>query len=164
MQRTSTASLAMRGLLGVCLAFIAALMGTNGARAQTSLTGYLRVNEVGYETGTTAHAYLVTSQSASGRTFKVRDDDGHDVVVGQVGSPAGSWGDFVVTPLIFSIEREGRYRLIVQGVSAPPARFSADDPDRLYSQPLHNALEFYQTERDGPDYVPSALRPASSSA
>ena len=160
MQRTSTATLELRGFPGVCLAVIAALMAANGARAQTALTGYLRVNQVGYETGTTAHAYLLTSQSASGTTFNVRDDDGHNVFVGHVGPPVGSWGDFVVTPVTFSIERQGNYRLFVEGVSAPPAHFPVDGPDKLYAEPLHNALAFYQTERDGPDYIPGALRTA----
>ena len=160
MRRTLLARFAIRGLrLGAVLG-LTMLLSASGAAAQGVLSGYLRVNEVGYETGTTAHAYLVTSQSVSGATFTVRDDDGHPVVIGQVGAPIGTWGDFVVTPVAFSIEREGRYRLYVAGASAPPAHFVVDDPDGLYAEPLHNALEFYQTERDGPDFIPGALRTA----
>ena len=39
-------------------------------------------------------------------------------------------------------------------------RFQVASPARLYATAMTNSLSFYQNERDGPDYIPSALRSA----
>jgi endoglucanase len=143
------------------LALVIALSGLGPcAWAQARVTGYLRVNQVGYEAGRTARAFLVTHDSAAGGTFEVRDRSGVVVQSGPIGAPTGSWGAFVVTPLEISIAQNGRYSLSVEGVSAQPAPFTIDEPEALYAGALSNALAFYQTERDGPDFIPSALRTA----
>jgi endoglucanase len=41
---------------------------------------------------------------------------------------------------------------------SPP--FKVDTPANLYTGALGNSLSFYQNERDGPNYIPSALRTA----
>ena len=38
--------------------------------------------------------------------------------------------------------------------------FAVDDPAMLYPGLLLNTLFFYETERDGPNYIPNALRTA----
>ena len=48
----------------------------------------------------------------------------------------------------------------VVGVDAQPGRVVVARPEALYAAPIANALAFYQTERDGPDYVRNALRTA----
>ena len=38
--------------------------------------------------------------------------------------------------------------------------FRIDTPRQLYATAMANSLSFYQNERDGPDFIPSALRTA----
>ena len=52
--------------------------------------------------------------------------------------------------------RGGRRR--AAGASSPP--FAIDSPATLYAGALHNALSFYEDERDGPDFIRSPLRTA----
>jgi endoglucanase len=145
--------------LAAGLALAVSLLGF-GAAARTAQAGYIRTNQVGYEAGATARAFLITPESATGATFKVRDRAGHVVLTGSVGAPAGAWGAFVVTPLALTGLGAGHYELSVKGVDAQPGPIVIDAPEALYAAPVANALAFYQTERDGPDYVPSALRTA----
>ncbi len=143
----------------VCLVLALGVCGFGGA-APTGQTGYIRANQVGYEAGATARAFLVTPGSATGAPFKVKDRAGQVVLRGSVGAPAGTWGAFEVTPLALAGLGAGRYEVSVTGVDAQPARFAVDIPEALYREPMANALAFYQTERDGPDYIPSLLRTA----
>jgi endoglucanase len=141
------------------LALAVSLLGF-GAAARTEQTGYIRVDQVGYEVGESASAFLVTAGPATGETFKVKDGTGQVVLHGSVGAPAGTWGAFMVTPLALSGLGAGRYELSVTNVDAQPGRLIVNGPEALYAGPMANALAFYQTERDGPDYIPSALRTA----
>ena len=54
----------------------------------------------------------------------------------------------------------GTYRLVVAGpsLSARSPSFRIGSGADLYAQPLANALAFYRAQRDGPDFVASALR------
>lgn len=142
------------------LALLAILLSGAAARAQDAAGAYLRVNQLGYEAGRPARAYLVTGASAAGSTFEVRDAEGRTVASGMVAEPVGPWGDFVVSTIDFTIGRKGRYSLSVDGISARRARFVVDDPPALYAGALRNALAFYQTERDGPHFIANALRTA----
>ena len=45
----------------------------------------------------------------------------------------------------------------MEGNVAPLATLVRGTPEQVYGQALSNALSFYQTERDGPDYIPNAL-------
>ena len=146
-------------VLGAGLALTLSLSGL-GAEALGTQTGYIRTNQVGYELGETARAFLITPQPATGAMFKVKDRAGQVVLRGSVGSPAGPWGAFVVTPLALTGLGAGRYEVSVMDVDAQPGRVIVDTPEALYAAPVANALAFFQTERDGPDYVPSALRTA----
>ena len=141
------------------LALAVSLFGFSAA-ARTSQAGYIRVNQVGYEAGATARAFLVTPQAAAGATFQVKDRSGQVVLSRPVGAASGTWGAFVVTPLALTGLDRGRYDLSVTGVDAQPGRFVVDAPEALYAEPMANALAFFQTERDGPDYIPSVLRTA----
>jgi endoglucanase len=132
----------------------------SGAAAHSGRGGYIRANQVGYEVGAAAPAFLVTPQAATGSRFQVRDRAGQLVLSGPVGAPAGNWGAYVVTPLALTGLRAGHYALSVTGVDAQPALLVVDTPQALYAAPIANALAFYQTERDGPDYIPNVLRTA----
>ena len=55
----------------------------------------------------------------------------------------------------------GRYRVGILGdASAASPWFAIGSAARLYARPLANALYFYENERDGPDFIHTALRSA----
>jgi hypothetical protein len=77
-----------------------------------------------------------------------------------VGAGLGTWGNYRVYALDFSVATPDTYSIIVAG--PPPAvspTFRVDTPANLYSAPLANTLSFFENQRDGADFVPSVLRP-----
>jgi endoglucanase len=124
----------------------------------------VRVNQVGYDLHGPKRAYLMSPVSESGATFSVVRADGHVALTGSVGASAGAWSDTYgfVYPLDFgAVTGPGKYRVVVHGPAGgtSPAFRVATGAD-LYREALANALFFYQAERDGPNFVPSALRSA----
>ena len=122
---------------------------------------YVRVNQVGYESGSPMRAYLMAVASQSGATFIVRNSHRETSYSGTVGSKLGSWGDYTVYGLDFSLSTTDTYTITVTG-SAPVTSptFRVDRAEQLYSAALANALYFYQNQRDGADFIPSSLRSA----
>ena len=143
--------------LGAGLAILAMSAAPLAAASQA---GYIRVDQAGYETGSPARVFLVTGHTALGARFQVTNGVGQVVLSGSVGAPSGAWGAFEVTPLSLAGLAIGDYAIAVSGVDAQPGRLRIGSPAALYAAPMARALAFYQTERDGPDYVPSALRTA----
>ena len=142
-------------LLGICM-MCAALPAW-------AVTGHLRINQVGYESGVAAEVYLMTTSAVSGATFTVVNSSGATVTSGSVGAKKGSWGSYTVYPINFTTADAGKYTIVVSGpVSASSPVFTIDSATNLYSQALANTLSFYQNQRDGSDYIPSALRTAAS--
>jgi endoglucanase len=147
----------------VALAAIVLVTATTAGAASDA--AYVRVDQAGYPTGAAKRAYLMTRREATGAPWSVvRASDGATVASGVVGTPSGSWSKRFahVYALDFDAVREpGTYSIVVGGraaASSPPFRVQA--PATLYGQPLANALSFYENERDGPEYIPSALRSA----
>jgi endoglucanase len=150
----------------VVLAGVAAL-ATAGAMSQAApapATAFVRVNQVGYPAGAAKRAYLMSSTDLTGTTFTVRNGKNKVVLTGSASSSLGSWSQAYsfVHPLDFNtLTATGTYTLAVSG---PPAAispaFRIDTGPSVYGGPLANALSFYQTERDGPNYVPGPLRTA----
>jgi endoglucanase len=120
--------------------------------------GYLRVNQVGYESGGAARVYLVAEAPEPDAAFRILDGQGRVVRSGHVGASTGLWGGFSVYPILFSLDKPGSYSMELAG--AARAAFMVGAPDTLYAGALSNALSFYQTERDGRDYIPGPLRTA----
>src|ERR1700722_4348355 len=57
--------------------------------------------------------------------------------------------------------RTHSYSINVSGpVPASSPRFAVDRPEVLYPGLLVNSLFFYETQRDGPDFIRNELRPA----
>ena len=126
-------------------------------------SGYIRVNQLGYETGLSGRAYLMVEGMETSATFTVRDDDGKTVYSAPVGTTTGTWGTFTVYALDFTVACEGQYTISVKGtIPAPAVKFTVGSASDLYSGAIENALDFYQDERDGHDYIPSGLRNAPS--
>ena len=127
--------------------------------APPSETAYIRLNQVGYEGGP-IRAYLLTRSPQTGITFTVKKSTGEAVVAGAVGSSGASWAKYKVYPLDFTVSATGEYTLSVSGPHPASTTFRVDTPAQLYTRPLNNALRFFQDQRDGPEYIPSALRTA----
>jgi endoglucanase len=134
------------------------------AQAQST---YIRVSQVGYYAGSAPfRAYLMSEASEGGANFKVVDSKGAAKYSGRVGALLGTWSHsktvtYNVYALDFNVPRGDLYTISVSGtagVVSPP--FAVDCPDALYSGLLLNTLFFYETQRDGANFIPNALRTA----
>jgi endoglucanase len=141
---------------------LALLASPSPARAQSA---YVRVSQVGYEAGEAPfRAYLMSTRAASGGSFKVLNSKGATAYSGHVGALLGTWSHskkvtYAVYALEFTVMGGDLYTISVSGpVTAASSRFAVDSPDVLYSGLLLNSLFFYQTQRDGANFVPNALR------
>jgi endoglucanase len=137
------------------------------ASAAAASSAYVRVNQAGYEAGNSSfRAYLMSTVPESGATFKVTNSEGHVVHESAIGALLGAWSNspklvYNVYALNFSAPASDIYTISVEGpASATSPQFAIDTPDVLYPGLLLNTLWFYETDRDGPDYIPNALRTA----
>jgi endoglucanase len=125
-------------------------------------TSYVRVNQIGYEAGHPARAYVMTTTALSHAQFAIKDSGGQTTAAGTVGPFLGTWGKFNIYPIDFTLARRDTYAITIShGVSATSPAFRVDTPENLYSTPLANNLYFYQNERDGSDFIPTPLRTAA---
>ncbi|HEY7280964.1 MAG TPA: glycoside hydrolase family 9 protein, partial [Actinomycetota bacterium] len=126
--------------------------------------GFVRVDQTGYERSGSKRAYLMTPKAATGATFAVAAANGAVRFSGTIGPDLGSWSTSFphVDAIDFDgLRARGTYRIRVRGpVRAISPPFRVDTGARLARGPLRNALSFYQAERDGPDFIRSALRTA----
>jgi endoglucanase len=126
-------------------------------------SAYIRVNQVGYAGSATKRAYLMASGAETGATFAVKNSGGTTVYSASVGTSLGAWGTFTsVYALDFdSVSTAGTYTISVASpIAATSPAFKIDTAANLYSTPLANSLFYYETSRDGPNYIPNALRTA----
>jgi endoglucanase len=145
--------------LGLCLL---AVFAASSSAAQTA---FVRVNQVGYPSNATKRAYLMTSTTETGATFKVVNSSGTSVFNAGVAAKLGSWGSFSnVYALDFdAVTTPGTYTISVTGpASATSPSFLIDVAANVYATPLANSLYFYENERDGANFVATPLRTASS--
>src|SRR5580704_16060198 len=148
-------------LLGVLLLEFA---WVSVASAQSA---YVRVSQVGYETGSGPfRAYLMSTVAEDGATFKILNSKGVATCRGAVGASLGAWSHsttvrYSVYAIDFTVPGGELYKISISGPAAATSpAFAVDSPDKLYSGLLLNTLFFYETERDGADYIPNALRDA----
>jgi endoglucanase len=138
-----------------------AVAASSAAAANEAL---IRVNQVGYPTSAPKRAYVMSRKSLAGATFKVLSSEGATVFSGTVGASLGPWSRRFkdVYALDFnSLQTPGAYTIALAGAApATSPAFTVGAPQSLYEAPLANALSFYENERDGPEYIPSALRTA----
>jgi len=146
---------------------LAVLVAVNVARA-ASASAYVRVNQAGYESANAPfQAYLMSTASESGATFSVVSSEGVTVYSGAIGGLLGTWSNskklsYDVYSLSFTVPGGDTYTISVKGpVAATSPGFAVNSPGVLYPGLLLNTLWFYETERDGPDYIPNALRTAA---
>ncbi len=134
------------------------------AQAQSA---YVRVSQAGYEVGSPPfRAYLMSTAAETGATFSVLNSGGQTVYSGPIGALLGTWSDsatltYSVYALDFTVPAGNGYSISVAGPAAAVSPvFPVQDPATLYPGLLLNTRFFYETERDGPDYIPNALRTA----
>jgi endoglucanase len=144
--------------------FAALVVLPAAAHAQSA---YIRVNQVGYESGgSTLRAYLMSTKVESGATFRVVNSEGISVHGGKVGALLGTWSHnakvtYNVYALDFTAPGGHLYTISVSGPAAATSpQFAVDCPEALYPGLLLNTLFFYETQRDGADYVHNTLRTA----
>jgi endoglucanase len=128
-------------------------------------SAYVRVNQVGYEAGERlVRAYLMSTAAQSGATFQVVNPEGVTAYSGKVGALLGTWSHnrtltYYVYALDFKAPGGNLYSISVSGpVQAVSPSFAVGAPDALYPGLLLNTLFFYETQRDGPNFVRNALR------
>src|SRR5262252_6743931 len=150
--------------LGAMLGATAAVKPAVPAVAATG-TAFVRVNQLGYAGGSQAkRAYLMASGTESGATFSVKNSSGATVYSAPVGANLGKWS--ASYPDVYAVDfpavtAPGIYSISVAGpIAAQSPSFRVNTAANVYSGALANSLSFYQSERDGPDFIPNALRTA----
>ena len=149
----------------VALAVVVPLLApSRPAQAAAAVTAEVRVDQVGYALHAPKRAYLMSPVAALGATYRVVNSAGRTVFSAAVSTATGAWSAAYpdVYALDFdSVDTAGTYTDDVDGPRpATSPSFRIDTASRLYAQALANALSFYQNERDGADFIPSALRSA----
>ena len=130
-------------------------------------SAYVRVSQVGYETGRGPfRAYVMSKVPANGATFKVLNSKGTSVYTGIVGASLGLWShskkvSYSVYAINFTVPGGDLYKIsISEPVVATSPSFAVDSPNKIYSGLLLNTLFFYETERDGGHFIQNVLRDA----
>jgi len=143
---------------------ILALALSSAAVAQSA---FVRVNQVGYVSGAAKRAYLMSSGVESGATFVIKNSIGSTVFgPAAVGANLGSWS--TAYPDIYALDFDsfvtaGTYTISVSGsIAASSPTFKIDTAANVYSGALGNSLFYYQNERDGPNFIGTALRTAAA--
>ena len=164
--RIRTISAGRGRLVLVAAAIVAAAslhMATAGA-APAPNAAFVRVNQIGYPSTASKRAYLMSNAPETGATFAVKNASGATVLSAPIGANLGAWSNSFknVYALDFdALATAGSYTISVTGpVAASSPVFRIDTAATVYAGPLANALAFYQTERDGPDFIPNDLRTA----
>jgi endoglucanase len=161
MRHESNRSVRIREFLLGLTGLLVVLLIAPSASWASDRSAYVRVNQLGYESGLPMRAYFMATGSQSGAKFTVKNSDGQTSYSAFVGSKIGTWGDYTVYSLDFILSAAGNYTISVTGpIPASSPAFRVDTPAQLYSAALSNALSFYQNQRDGADYVSSPLRRA----
>ncbi len=153
-----------RALLAFGLAFVIISVGLTMPSNAAPVSAFVRVNQVGYPAASAKRAYLMSSVAETGATFTVRNGVGGATFSGPIGPLLGAWSNaypFVYALDFGSVTAPEAYSIEVSGPApASSPTFAIGSGQAVYQQALANALSFYQTERDGPDYIPGPLRAA----
>jgi endoglucanase len=151
---------------GVTLAM--AIPAAAAATAPAAAPAEVRVNQVGYPVSGPKVAYVMLAKPVSAVSFEVTTPYGV-AYQGTSTDDVGSWNSAyrAVYQLSFSgVSVPGVYQVKVTApaVAVSPA-FAIGTGTQLYRGLVDNAVQYFTSERDGPDVVPSVLgrRPANLS-
>ena len=148
---------AMVTVAGVTLATV--VPAITPASAAVPASAQVRVNQVGYPTDAPKVAYAMLPAKVASVRFEVTTPYGV-AYRGTSADDVGSWNSAyrAVYRLSFSgVNTPGRYQVKVlsPGVAVSPV-FIIGDGTQLYRQLVDNAVQYFTSERDGPD-VDSAV-------
>ena len=162
-RRLSIVSLASVATILVVAGALALTLAPLLAKAQSG-SAFVRINQMGYAATASKRAYLMASGIETSATFSVKNTGGTTVYSAPIGANLGTWSTTYpdVYALDFgSVTAPGTYTIVVSGpITASSPGFPIDTATNVYLGALSNALSFYQNERDGANYIPSALRTA----
>ena len=128
------------------------------ASAQAATAGQLRVDQVGYGSGDTKIAYLMTGAKVSGESYKLVNSAGKTVTSGKVTTTSrGSWNSAYpdVYPIDFSaVTTAGTYHLVTSGTLALSSdTFRIESAAGLYDGLVTAGVNYFQNQRDGSDVI-----------
>ena len=113
--------------------------------------------------GKTRGILMASALSETGRlTFASQESPAAPRFIRQVWNPAWELGEH--SPAVYaldfdSVSTAGTYTISVASpIAATSPAFKIDTGANLYATPLANALYYYETRADGPNYIPNALR------
>ena len=147
----------------VVIGALALALAALPVKAQSGLA-FVRVNQVGYATTASKRAYLMASAAETGATFSVKNSSGITVYSAPIGANLGKWS--ASYPDVYALDFDavttpGTYTIVTSGpIAGSSPSFPIDTATNVYTGALSNALSFYQNERDGSNFIPSALRTA----
>ncbi len=151
-------------IVAIVTLYVLLVANSQPSQAQSA---YVRVSQVGYEAGKAPfRAYLMSTVAEAGATFTIKNENDRRADSGSVGALLGIWSHsktlaYYVYAIDFNVPRGDVYTISVTGpVAAASPIFAVGRPDILYSGLLLNTLFFYQSERDGADFIRNALRTA----
>jgi hypothetical protein len=153
MRRTWSAIAAAAGLT------LAVAVPAATAAASTAAPA-VRVNQVGYPTGGPKVAYVMLATPVRSVKFEVTTPYGV-AYRGTSTDDVGSWNSAyrAVYQLNFSgLSVPGVYQVkVTSPAAAVSPAFTIGTGTQLYGQLVDNAVQYFTSERDGPDVVPSVL-------
>lgn len=135
------------------------------AQAQSA---FVRVNQAGYVSGAAKRAYLMSSAAETGATFSVKNSSGTTVFgPAAIGANLGAWSKSY--PDVYALDFDSfvpasgsTFSISVSGsIAASSPNFKIDVATNVYSTALSNSVYFYENERDGPNFIATALRTAA---
>jgi hypothetical protein len=110
------------------------------ATPASAQAAYVRVSQVGYETGGGPfRAYLMSTVAENGATFKILNAKGVAASRGTVGASLGTWSHsktvgYSVYAIDFTVPSGDLYKISVSGPAAATSpTFAVDSADKLYS-------------------------------
>jgi endoglucanase len=153
-------------LVGASAVF--ALVRPNTPALAATSSAFVRINQVGYVDSSAKRAYLIASVAENGATFSVRNSSNAIVHSAPIGADLGKWsnGYSHVYALDFNnVTAVGSgYTIVISPPAGAPGAtspaFSIQNGTTLYTTAIANSLKYYQVQRDGPNYISSALRTA----
>ncbi|TVT61289.1 hydrolase [Amycolatopsis rhizosphaerae] len=149
----------MRTLLLALTVMLGAGCAAPVSTVGTPVTGFVRVDQVGYTPEETKNVYLLSAADPGDRPFTVVDEAGKTVLTGRTGTSTGPWNDGFHSVRVLdvsAVRTPGGYRVLVDGIAPSPVFRVASAADLFGPQVAAN-VRFFQAQRDGADVVPSVL-------